>query len=222
MCVVIGAAIFDLDGLLVDTEPLWRQAELEILRPLGVPITDEMCRQTQGTRVDTAVAHWFERFPWAGAPLDDVVNRVFERVLDLVRTTAELMPGAREAVALFSRRGTPMAVCSSSWTTLIDTALDAVGLSEVFPIRHSAEHEEHGKPHPACYLSTAALLGVAPETCVALEDSFNGAIAAKAARMYVVAVPEPFLRSPTRWGFCDAVLDSLCDLDEELLGRIAT
>jgi HAD superfamily hydrolase (TIGR01509 family) len=217
---MVSAAIFDLDGLLVDSEPLWRQAEIEVLGSLGVPLTEEMCRETQGTRVDSAVAYWFQRFPWEGVSIQEAAEKVFARVVELVSNHAEPMPGAREAAELFASRGIPLAVCSSSWTELIDLALDCIGLSCLFPVRHSAELEELGKPHPACYITTASKLGVAPEECVALEDSFNGAIAAKAAGMMVIAVPEPALRDPFKWGFCDLVLDSLEQLDESRLGVI--
>ncbi len=218
---MISAAIFDLDGLLVDTEPLWRSAEVEILTRLGVPLTDEMCRETQGTRVDRAMTHWFERFPWKGPGVEEVAEQVVHRVVELVSTDARPMPGAVAAVEVFSRRAIPTAVCSSSWTVLIDAALTQVGLSGAFTIRHSAQDEVLGKPHPACYLTAAAKLGVEPQRCLALEDSFNGAIAAKAALMTVIAVPEPSLRDPVRWGFCDLVLDSLTDLDDEVLDALS-
>ncbi|HUY86349.1 MAG TPA: hexitol phosphatase HxpB [Acidimicrobiales bacterium] len=217
---MIQGVIFDLDGLLIDSEPFWRQSEIEILTPLGVPLTDEMCRQTMGTRVDRAIAHWFEKYPWKGPSVSEVALRVFERVVQLVETQGAAMPGAIAAVDFFLEKDLPIAVCSSSWMDLIDAALDRIGLSSKITVRHSAELEEYGKPHPACYLTTASKIGVDPQYCLALEDSFNGSIAAKAALMKVVAVPEPTVRNQPRWGFCDAVIDSLERLDDGLIAQL--
>jgi sugar-phosphatase len=119
------------------------------------------------------------------------------------------MPGALDVVDLCRDRSIPMAVCSGSYAQVIEAALDRLGLTSSMSAWHSAEWEPHGKPHPGAYLSTAAKLGVDPTSCLAFEDSFNGAISAKAARMRVVAVPEPAALASSRWGFCDLVLGSL-------------
>jgi len=100
---------------------------------------------------------------------------------------------------------------------VIAAALRRLGVESEVTLWHSAEWEPVGKPHPGSYLSTAAKLGVEPTDCLAVEDSFNGAISAKAARMRVVAVPEMSAAGSAGWGFCDAVLDSLHGFDEELL-----
>ncbi len=130
------------------------------------------------------------------------------------------MPGALEAVALCGRRSLPVAVCSGSYAVVIAAALDRLGIASAVTVWHSAEWEPLGKPHPGAFLSTAAKLGVDPVACLAVEDSFNGAVSAKAARMRVVAVPEPAALSSPRWGMCDAVLSSLVELDEALLSSL--
>ncbi len=130
---------------------------------------------------------------------------------------AEPMPGALEAVALCGRLALPVAVCSGSYAVVIRAALDRLGIASAVTAWHSAEWEPLGKPHPGAYLSTAAKVGVDPTGCLAVEDSFNGAVSAKAARMRVVAVPEPAALDSPRWGLCDAVLPSLVGLDEPLL-----
>jgi sugar-phosphatase len=99
-------------------------------------------------------------------------------------------------------------------------ALHRLGIVDDVTTWHSAEFEPYGKPHPAVYLTTAAKLGVDPVDCLAVEDSFNGAIAAKAARMRVVVIPEAPHRDSPRWGFCDARLDSLDGVDADLLTRL--
>ena len=111
----------------------------------------------------------------------------------------------------------PVAVCSGSYAVVIEAALRRLGIESDVAVWHSAEWEPLGKPHPGSYLSTASKLGIDPTSCLAVEDSFNGAISAKAARMRVVVVPEPEAADSPRWGFCDAKLPSLIAFDEGLL-----
>ncbi len=187
---------------------------------LGLHLTEQDVRQTMGLRIDDAVRHWWVRSPWPGLAPSDVERAVTARVAELVSLHGEPMPGALDAVELCGRLALPAAVCSGSYAVVIQAALDRLGIGPAITAWHSAEWEPLGKPHPAAYLSTAAKLGVDPTRCLAVEDSFNGAVAAKAARMRVVAVPEPDAFDSPRWGLCDAVLPSLLGLDEALLRRL--
>ncbi|HWE70882.1 MAG TPA: hexitol phosphatase HxpB [Acidimicrobiales bacterium] len=209
--------IFDLDGLLIDSEPFWRQAEIEVFGSVGLQLSETDTRQTMGLRIDDAVRHWWDRHPWTGLTPVEVERATTERVAELIAADGEPMPGALEAVDLCARRSLPVAVCSGSYAVVIEAALRRLGIASRVSVWHSAEWEPRGKPHPGSYLSTAAKLGIHPALCLAVEDSFNGAISAKAARMRVVAVPEKSAAGSARWGFCDAVLDSLDGFDEELL-----
>ena len=209
--------IFDLDGLLIDSEPFWRRAEMEVFATVGVVLTESETRQTMGLRIDDAVHHWFERRPWEGRSPVEVERAVTARVAELIEAEGRPMPGALAAVDLCRHRSIPMAVCSGSYAVVIEAALDKLGLTSSMSAWHSAEWEPLGKPHPGAYLSTAAKLGVDPPACLAFEDSFNGAISAKAARMRVVAVPEPDTLASPRWGFCDLVLASLEAFDGDAL-----
>jgi mannitol-1-/sugar-/sorbitol-6-/2-deoxyglucose-6-phosphatase len=184
---------------------------------LGLELDESDVRQTMGLRIDDAVRHWWDRSPWEGAPEAEVAQRIVARVVELIAERGVPMPGALESVALCVRLGLGVAVCSGSYGVVIETALDKLGLDADVSVWHSAESEALGKPHPASYLSTAGKLGVDPVECLAVEDSFNGAISAKAARMRVVAVPEPEAFDSLRWGFCDAKLSSLAGFDEALL-----
>ncbi len=218
----IRAVIFDLDGLLVDSEPLWRQAEIEVFGSVGLTLTESDVRQTMGLRIDDAVRHWWELFPWEGPTPVQVEREVTARVAELLRLTGVAMPGALAAVDLCTRLSLPVAVCSGSYAAVIEAALDRLGVGPQIAAWHSAEWEPLGKPHPGAYLSTAATLGVDPSACLAVEDSFNGAIAAKAGRMRVVVVPEPEALDSPRWGFCDARLASLTEFDEALLRSLGS
>jgi sugar-phosphatase len=184
---------------------------------LGLPLSETDVRQTMGLRIDDAVNHWWVRHPWKKVAPVEVERAITSRVAELVTASGTPMPGALEAVALCGRMSLPVAVCSGSYAVVIEAALAALGIESDVTVWHSAEWEPLGKPHPGAYLSTAAKLGVDPTNCLALEDSFNGAISAKAARMRVVAVPEEAAQGSPRWGFCDAVLASLVGFDDTLV-----
>jgi len=215
----INAVIFDLDGLLIDSEPFWRRAETEVFAKVGVTLTDAMCMETTGLRLDAVVQHWFERMPWKGTSNEDVAKQIATRVGELITSDAEPLPGVSDAINFFKVRGLPIALCSSSPMTVIDAALAKLQLTGRIRVVVSAESEPFGKPHPAVYLTTAQKLGVAPETCLALEDSMNGCIAAKAARMKVIAIPEAHAQQ-SRFAFCDATVHSLRAIDEQLFSRL--
>ena len=184
---------------------------------LGLHLTEQEVRQTMGLRIDDAVAHWWSRHPWQGASRKEVAHAVTDRVVELVERTGTPMPGALDAVATCRRLGLPIAVCSGSFASVIEAALARLGIADQVAVWHSAEWEPLGKPHPAVYLTTAAELGIDARSCLAVEDSFNGALAAKAARMRVAVVPEPATLDSPRWGFCDRLLRSLVEFDGALL-----
>ncbi len=216
---MIRAAIFDLDGLLIDSEPLWRVAVVEVLTAVGVPLTAAQARETMGLRTDEVVAHWFGRHPWPAPPPPEVVARVERQALALIRAHGAPLPGAREVVALLAGHDFPLAIASSSPGPVIAAVLARLGLADSFPVVQSAEHEFHGKPHPAVYLAAARRLGIPPSACLAFEDAPHGVAAAKAAGMACIAVPDPAVRDDPRFGAADLVLPSLADFRLELLDR---
>jgi sugar-phosphatase len=133
----------------------------------------------------------------------------------LILERADLKEGYLDVLQLFVEKKLPLAVASSSPLKLITTALKKFHLFEFFKIISSSENEEHGKPHPALYLNAAKKLGVDPVNCLAFEDSFNGAISAKAARMKLVTIPDSHDFSSTRFDFADLKLPSLKDFREK-------
>jgi len=191
-----------------------------VFATVGLHLDELDVRQTMGLRIDDAVRHWWDRAPWTGMSPVEVERAVTARVAELIGRAGRPMPGALDSVALCGERSLPVAVCSGSYAVVIEAALRRLGIAPAITVWHSAEWEPLGKPHPGAYLSTAAKLGVDPVRCLAVEDSFNGALAAKAARMRVVAVPEAAAAGSARWGFCDARLDSLLGFDDALLGSL--
>jgi sugar-phosphatase len=221
---MIRAALFDLDGLLIDSEPLWRRAERSVFAGVGLELSDEDCAQTLGLRVDEVVRYWFDRHPWDESPEGASRGRVEEEIRQAVevaiRERGEALPGAREALELCRRRGWPLAIASSSPLHLIEAAVAKLRIRPYFRALISAENEAFGKPHPAVYLRAAEALGVESAACLVFEDSLAGLIAAKAARMGAVVVPAANQQQDLRWSLADATLRSLADLDASFLDRL--
>ncbi len=203
------AAIFDMDGLLIDSEPLWREAEVEVFATVGLTLTLRECEETTGLRIDEVVAHRHAQRPWTEPAQPVVVAQIVDRVIALVGERGAPLPGVDHAIATCRAAGLRLALASSSPERLIAATLAKLGLTDAFEVIASAEHDRYGKPHPAVFLRCAELLGVPPTECLVLEDSLNGVIAAKAARMTCVAVPE---RPDPRFAIADRVLASLRDL----------
>lgn len=213
----IEAVIFDMDGVLVDSESLWREAEAEVLQSVGVPVTAELGRLTMGLRCDEVVEYWYERHPWNGKTKIEVEAAINRGVIDLIMERGAVMPGAVETIEALDKAGYPMGLASSSTGELIGRVVDKLGVRDKLRVLQSAEHEPYGKPHPAVYIEAARRLGVAPERCLAIEDSPAGLLAAKAARMWCVVVPAADMRADRRFCIADAQLASLKDFTLELV-----
>lgn len=216
----IRAAIFDMDGLLIDSEPLWDRGEHEVLSELGVDFTRRHeLPDTRGLRIDLVVDLWFGQQPWTGPDRATVVERIISRVIALVEETRPLLPGVREAVALCKAQGLKVGLASASPLYMLEKVLTMFDLRDQFDALASADKLDYSKPHPQVYLNCAAQLGVSPLNCVALEDSVNGMIASKAARMRSIVVPAAESQLDPRFSLADIKLSSLESLTREnLLG----
>ncbi len=216
----LAAALFDMDGLLTESESRWRIAERETAEALGLPLTDHDFELTMGVRMADVAKRWFEWHPWEGGPsAGEVAAMVVDRVVELT-AGAVALPGVPEALDLVAERGLRVALCSSSDQRLIDATLDALSLADRFEVIHSAENDHHGKPHPEPYLVTARELGIDPQHCLVFEDAVSGCVSGKAAGMAVIAVPAPHSRGAASFGFADVVLESLDHLDHDVFDAI--
>ncbi|HDU8040819.1 TPA: hexitol phosphatase HxpB [Cronobacter sakazakii] len=210
----ILAAIFDMDGLLIDSEPLWDQAELEVMATLGVDTSRRHeLPDTLGLRIDLVVALWFAQQPWNGPSLDEVTQRIITRAMTLVEEKRPLLPGVADAIALCKAQGLKVGLASASPLRMLERVLTLFDLREQFDVLASAEHLPYSKPHPQVYLDAAAKLGVDPLCCVTLEDSVNGMVATKAARLRSIVVPAEENRSDARWALANVRLNSLTELE---------
>ncbi|MFG6655576.1 hexitol phosphatase HxpB [Scandinavium sp. M-37] len=214
----IVAAIFDMDGLLIDSEPLWDRAELDVVAGLGVDISrrNEL-PDTLGLRIDMVVKLWFAQQPWNGPSREEVTARIISRAITLVEEQRPLLPGVREAIALCKSQGLKVGLASASPLHMLEKVLDMFDLRDRFDALASAEKLQYSKPHPQVYLDCAAKLGVSPLACVALEDSVNGMIASKAARMRSIVVPEHANFADPRYVLANVKLSSLEQLTAEHL-----
>jgi HAD superfamily hydrolase (TIGR01509 family) len=185
----LAAVLWDMDGLLVDTEPVWTVAEVELADRLGGTWSDDLKARIVGTRLDVAVPTILR---WYGVPptpvaVADASTWLLGRMVDLFAAEIRVLPGVAELLAGLAAEGVPMALVSSSYRVLVDAVL-AHGLGP-FAVTVAGDEVAHGKPAPEPYLMAAARLGVRAEECVVLEDSPAGVASGQAAGCAVLAVP---------------------------------
>jgi sugar-phosphatase len=187
---------------------------------VGITLTDAQCRETMGMRVPEVVQLRYERRPWPGESVDDVTRRIVDGVVDHVRARGVGMDGAVESVDMVRRAGLLCAVASSSPMVLITAVLERLGVVDAVDVVCSAEDDARGKPAPDIYLRTASRLGVSPAACLAIEDSVNGVLSARAAGMPCIAIPDEVTATDPRLGEASIRLDSLRELDDARLEEL--
>ncbi|WP_035384923.1 hexitol phosphatase HxpB [Ferrimonas futtsuensis] len=200
---MVKGVIFDMDGILVDSEPFWQLAEMEVFPQYGVPITLEDTLKTQGLRIDHVVQFWFSRHPWDNASAKEVEQRILDAMVAVIRDKGQPMPGVVSTLDTLHQAGIPMAVATSSPHILMEATLEKLAIGHYFQATCSAEHLPLGKPHPQVYLNAIDALNLEATQCLAVEDSFNGLLAAKAARMHTLAIPDAEHRADPRYVIAD-------------------
>jgi beta-phosphoglucomutase-like phosphatase (HAD superfamily) len=210
---MIKAVIYDMDGLIVDSEPYWRKSMMKVLATVGLHLTEEQCAMTTGLRFDHVLEYWFEKYPWDSKSIIEVHEEVLGEMGQAILHEAPLLPGVFESIGLFQSKGYKLAIASSSAMRLIRACVHRLKGENIFEAIISAEHEEYGKPHPAVFLKTAKDLKVNPLDCLVLEDSLMGVVAAKAARMQCVAIPAPESFDNAKFAIADWKLKSLLEIN---------
>jgi mannitol-1-/sugar-/sorbitol-6-/2-deoxyglucose-6-phosphatase len=216
----IHAVIFDVDGVLIDSEPFWRESEIEIFARCGLRLTKEECMLTTGMRIQEVTRFWYARKLWKGPSTEELAEDILQGVIGRIRNRGVPMPGLYDTIRLLQTRHLRLALASSSAESLIDTVVDRLQIRAAFEAICSAENEARGKPYPDVYLTAAAKLGLAPEHCLAVKGSIAGVISAKAAGMKCIVVPLPELRGDPRYGAADSILDSLAQIDGKFLDSL--
>jgi HAD superfamily hydrolase (TIGR01509 family) len=213
---VIAAVVFDLDGVIVDSEQVWDDVREEYVRETGGKYTAAATRDMMGMSSVEWSRYMADELGVPGSP-EEINAEIVRRMLARYGDAPPLIDGAVEAVHMAAARW-PLAIASSSNPELIEVVLRAAGLREFFPVTVSSQEVARGKPAPDVYLEAADRLAVEPARCAAVEDSHNGIRAAKAAGMRVVAVPNPhFPPDEDALAGADVVVRSVAELTPELL-----
>lgn len=220
MSLAFDAIVFDLDGVLTDTESLWDEVRRGLAAEHGLPWPVEATAAMMGMSTPEWSAHLVETVGLPGPP-ERAAEEVISAMADRYRENLPVLPGAVEAVRRM-RLLLPIALASSSPRRLIDTTLATMGVTDLFAATVSTEEVDRGKPSPDAYLRACELLGADPGRSVCVEDSTNGIRAAHAAGMTMIAIPQPFHEpAPDALGLASAVLTSLDELGVDLLERLA-
>ena len=210
------AVVFDLDGVLIQSEEVWDEVREQFVRERGGRYDAEIQRAMMGMSSPEWSRYLHEH---AGVPDEpDAINvEVVRLMLAAYRDHLPLIPGALDAVRRLAARF-PLGLASSSNRELIDTVLDVAGLAPLFAATVSSEEVAHGKPAPDVYLEAAQRLGIAPGRCTAVEDSHGGIRSAKAAGMRVLAIPNPtYPPDDEALAIADVTIDALERLTPELV-----
>ena len=213
----LNTVIFDMDGLLIDSEPLWGEAADEIFQRYGVQLTKAQYATTTGMRTREFVEWWFHHFKIDAShnaiAEQDILNTVVEKVL----LKGKPMQGVEHIFNFFISRNFKIGLASSSGMPLIDVVVDKLGIRNYLHAISSAADLPYGKPHPQVFLNCAEKLNSHPRECICFEDSFNGMIAAKAAVMKCVVVPAAHESQHIKFNAADLKLSSLQNFNELLL-----
>ncbi len=214
---MITTVLFDMDGLLLDTEPLWGESMLRVAKKHKIPITRERLKETTGLRIYEVTDHWSVHYPWEGKTSKEVAEEILDDIIASSKERGSVLRGVEKALQLLRANKYKVGLASSSPAHMIDALVEHFDIRKYFDVITSADVVELGKPHPAVFIHCAAALGSRPAECMVLEDSVNGMIAGKAARMKVIVVPDELHFDDPRFALADARLKSLEDFDLDML-----
>ncbi|MEP7141612.1 MAG: hexitol phosphatase HxpB [Ferruginibacter sp.] len=213
----LNTVIFDMDGLLIDSEPLWNEAADETFQRHGFRLTTAQHTTTTGMRTKEFIEWWFDRYQVLQEHVPDAEAAIKRLVIDKVAAKGKAMQGVGHIFNFFISRNFKIGLATSSPTTLIDVVVDKLGIRKYLNAIESASELPYGKPHPQVYLNCAEQLNSSPLECICFEDSFNGMIAVKAARMKCIVVPAPYESQHIKFNAADLKLSSLQNFNELLL-----
>jgi HAD superfamily hydrolase (TIGR01509 family) len=212
----LQAVLWDMDGTLVDTEPVWARVQIDLLTSLGATWTVEDAMRLVGSDLADAVQVWMGALPEGVISAEELADRMFGEVVRSLKEDVVLRPGALELLQALRAAGVPCALVSASYRVMIDAVLSHLG-PDLFDVVVAGDEVRNGKPHPEPYLTAAQELDVDPADCVVIEDSPGGTASGTAAGAFVVAVPQwvTIPEAPRR-----LVLESLAGVTPDMLREL--
>ena len=210
----LNTVIFDMDGLLIDSEPLWNEAADEVFSYYGKKLSAEDHATTMGLRTSEFVSWWLRDYKFDNTELEKAAKQIVDLVNEKIKLRGVMKPGVHHIVNFFHERKFKIGLATSSPLSVVKNVAQLLKIEPYLQAVTSAEHLEYGKPHPQVYLDCARQLNSSPLECVCFEDSINGMIAAKAARMKCVVVPEHSAQKSEKWALADLKLSSLQNFNE--------
>lgn len=217
---MINTVLFDMDGLLLDTEPLWGESMLRVAAKHKIPIGADRFKETTGLRITEVTEYWSVKYPWEGKHHAEVADEILDDIIDLSKRKGSVLKGVVQTLRKLKQSNFKIGLASSSPSRMIHELVRHFEIEHYFDCITSADAVAFGKPHPAVFLHCAESLKSKPMECVVLEDSVNGMIAGKAARMKVIAVPDELHFDDPRFSVADIKLRSLENFDLDLLKSI--
>ncbi|MCT8525889.1 hexitol phosphatase HxpB [Glaesserella parasuis] len=209
---MIEAVIFDMDGTLIDSQPIWYQASTEFFQQNQFPVTLAEMMTLTGSPVGALVDYVLQKYGEKEKSRTQLIEELMAYVVGKVLEAKPLMPNVKDVLSTLKQWGIKIAVASASPRNMLQGIVDSCGIAEYFDYLAFAEELEYNKPHPAVYLHAAKQLGVPTSACFAVEDSVLGMISGKAASMKTVVIPEKSEWDDPRWALADYKLVSMSEL----------
>ncbi|WP_405604753.1 hexitol phosphatase HxpB [Polaribacter sp. Asnod1-A03] len=210
----LNTFIFDMDGVIIDSEPFWRQAQIEILSKYHKTISVADCiKYTMGKRIDDVALTWCQLH---SLKIESKLleQEIIAAVAELISEKGKAKTGLYELLDFLKEKKIQIGLATSSSLPIINAVFNRLSIAHYFDVVCSADEEIYGKPHPAVYLKAAKKLNVTPNNCMVLEDSVTGLIAAKAASMKTFVIPED--KTDTRFSISDNIFSDMLEIIEVL------
>lgn len=206
--------IFDMDGVIIDSEPFWRQAQIEVLSKHNVSITENDCIEyTMGKRIDDVALAWIQLHQLTIEP-KLLEKSIITSVVNLITIKGEAKKGLYELLDYLTKNNFNIALATSSSLLIINAVFNRLSIAHYFHVVCSADNEKYGKPHPAIYIKVAKKIDVKVANCLVLEDSVTGLISAKAASMHTLVIPEDI--TDPRFSLADGIFTSMLEIIDDL------
>ncbi|MCG1037592.1 hexitol phosphatase HxpB [Polaribacter sargassicola] len=207
---IVNTFIFDMDGVIIDSEPFWRRAQIDILSKYNKTISIADCiKYTMGKRIDDVALTWCQLHALNIAP-KLLEKEIITTVAKLISEKGKPKKGLYQLLDFLKENNYKIALATSSSLPIINAVFNRLDIAHYFNVVCSADEEVYGKPHPAVYLKAAKKLNVLPNNCLVLEDSVTGLISAKAASMKTFVIPED--KTDPRFSIADSIFNSMLDI----------